>query len=113
MVALLAGPADARIDTPEDMSDPTLVKQYITMPCKALKASYIFQFAMASHDKQHLDDCYERIETSDYQYGDLMCVYALMHQQFILNHAFSSLKAHELMCNDDDTTRERQYEIHF
>ncbi len=113
LTTLLAGPADARIDTPPDMSDPDLVKQYITMPCKALKDSYTFQFAMASHDDRHLNECYEKIKSGKHQHGELMCLYALIHKQFILNHAFSSLKAHELMCNDDDTTKERQYEIHF
>ena len=112
-VTLLAGPADARPDDKPDMSDPDLVKRYITFPCKALKDSYTFQFAMAGHDDQHLNECYKKLKTGNYQYGELMCAYALMQKQFILNHAFSSLKAHELMCDDDDTRKNPEYEIHF
>ncbi len=113
IVTLLAGPADARIDTPVDASKPELVKEYMTMPCDALKDTAMFQYVLLKHAYDHLEDCRKKAKTSNYKYRHLMCVYIEMQWQFMYDHLASVHAAGMLMCRNDGTRKNPEYEIHF
>ena len=113
VVTLLASPADARLDTPVDESIPGLVKRYMFLPCDALKATAIFQYAMLQHEYRHLEECRALVKTVDYKYAQLMCLYVEMKWQFVYDHLASVQVAGELMCEDDGTRKNPEYEIHF
>ena len=55
----------------------------------------------------------ELAETSEYIYAEVLCGYGGMMWKFIYVNHKSVEKAFDLMCRDDGTRKNPEYEIHF
>ena len=113
VLTLLAGPADANLNSIIDESKPELVERYILLSCDALKATAKFQYALLRRAYEDLEVCREYSKTSDYKYKTLMCLYVEMQWQFMYEHLMSVLAAGDLMCDAKGTRKNPEYEIHF
>jgi hypothetical protein len=111
---ILTLPANGAPNQEPDYSKPELVKQYLFMPCDLLERSYDFQYRELVHLTNHLQECNKAAEmNTDDKYAKVMCLYIGIQWQLMFEHAKSVEKAWELVCNDDGTKKNPEYEIQF
>lgn len=106
--------AGARLDSPPpDKSVPELVDIYITFPCDFLLQSSMFQEAEIRNIKGKFRRCEKWVDETEVKYGHLLCEYIKMQGMLMYDHLYSVTKAYDLMCNDDVTRKNPEYEINF
>ena len=110
---LVAFRSKGDLDTPKDESKPELVQLYMVFPCDALVDSATFIYNELKQHTERLVKCHEHFDNSDYKYKKLVCLYIQMDWQNMYDHLMSIKKAHDLMCEDDGTRKNPQYEIYF
>ena len=97
----------------EDLSDPTLVKEYMFLPCDALDYSYGYMMEDLKLLSETYEKCVGRVEEkSDDPYFGLQCIYIHQYWEMRSVHTESVKKAYELMCYENGENAP-QYEINF
>jgi hypothetical protein len=114
ILLMVAVAASSKPGNPVDHSDPTLVRQYLGMPCDGLDEIYSFLYDGMVHVFSHYKDCLERADSDpDFKYGHLKCYYMKIEWDLLDKHASSIERAWELMCDDSGVRKNPEYEIDF
>jgi len=103
--------ADAKPEV--DDSVPSLVNQYLTMPCDAMEDSYTFMYDRIQKTTNEYKACIALSKTSKYKYPGLMCLWIEQDFQFRYEHMKSLEKAYILMCGEDGQRIEEEVPIDF
>jgi len=113
LIALISTPANARINTPPNESDPALVEFYITLPCQFLINAHRFQEGEIDHLSERYVKCSDWMAEKQVANGEYLCLYVRMQYQLMYTHMKSLEKAFGLVCYDDGHRKNPEYEIKY
>ena len=109
---ILTTSAAARLNTPNDESDPDLVNLYLAFPCEALDLSYQFQIQEMIYITNRIQACHEASELNpDFEYGLLMCMYIQIQGNVMNTHSKSVDKVWHMMCDEEGQRKNPEYRI--